>query len=189
MFPTMIAIPRANTGILMSFPEILERPTEEDYIVIDSTKRCVICEWSYQIRREKITEQDCVNPRNYKNRDWCKEGQRQFVLGQFEWKPQDLFIQLLIRSIGGIESALREEYIDKEYVISEIKVGVPMIFHRGEFYVNWLANKVKDIIVTCIGHKLEKDALIDIVHEPIATLMAHSYERSDVLPTRTFSCC
>jgi molecular chaperone DnaK (HSP70) len=184
--PTTIFIPRSDTNKLAFFTDFLERPSEDTHIVIDSTKRCVICQWSSHSKNEIISSQVCVNPRNYNNKDWCKEGKQQFMLGQFEWNPEILFVQLLNYSINLAKDTLAEEYKNKDYVISEVKIGVPMIFHRGEFYVSWLAGRIKEIVHTSLGHKLEKNTLIDIVHEPIATLMAQHRYGSSKLPDGYF---
>jgi len=184
--PTKIIIPHANPEKLIFFPELLDQKIQDDDTVIDSTKRCVICEWTYQMKRGKIEQGDCVNPRNYKNKDWCREGQRHFTLGRLEWRPQALFIQLLNNAIKLTETALEEEYSETDYEISEIKVGVPMIFHRAEIYVNLLESIVKDICNTSLGHKLSADKVINVIQEPIATLMAHSYGKPDILPQGYF---
>jgi len=185
LFPTMIVINRNYPEKLILFPEMKSRPEQEEFIVVDSTKRCVICEWSLQENR-KIPGQDCVNYRNYKNKHWCNEGQKVFQVGSINWTPVQLFIQLLEKTLKLTEESLADEYRDRDFIISEIKIGVPMIFHYGQFYVQTLATKIEHIILSVLKNKLERDALIDIVYEPIATLMLHSSGDINRLPIGYF---
>lgn len=152
-------------------------------IPVYSVKRCVICEQSL-INVRTVEEHLCVNKANYINEKWCSRGAFNFTIHDMKWGPSQLFEQLLSDIFRKVDIYLSENY--KDFKIEELKVGTPMVFHKGQYYVEWLQNKVNFISNCYLGQWFTKDRIIEVIEEPIAALMAHVYKRSEILPQGYF---
>lgn len=155
------------------FPSTYKIPDSE--IVIESTKRCVFCEMSIHEAMEKIPLADCTNPKNFHNKRWCREGKRNFMVGDSEWQPTCLFKAHLADVLEKVQKRLEEKYGD--YRILEVKAGVPMIFNKGEWFVSWITSHIFQIAKNKLGNKFGKDCTVTVIEEPIASFMSYAYEQ------------
>src|SRR5260370_20058836 len=56
-------------------------------VLLESIKRCAYCEWIIQPTSAIVVRDRCENPKNFDNPQWCKKGELQFSLGEYEWRP------------------------------------------------------------------------------------------------------
>lgn len=149
-------------------------------VIVESPKRCVFCEQSIQPSTRQIKRPECENPKNFHNKRWCKEGKLDFTIAEIEWKPSYLFIRHLENVLEKARKRLEEKYGD--YRILEIKAGIPLIFHRGEWFVSWLNTQMGQVANITLGDKFKKETTVSVIEEPIASLMSYSYGRPNVIP-------
>lgn len=179
----------ALIGISRDTAELRIGATETELVAtgnvpVYSVKRCVICEWS-SINVRTINENECVNKANYVNEKWCQKGNLNFTIDSMIWKPSSLFEQLISDVFSKVDLHIKNNY-PNDFRIKELKVGTPMVFHKGQFYIDWLQSKILSLSNSCLGQWFTKESTIEIIEEPIAALMAYAYNRKDILPQGYF---
>ncbi|GAF70601.1 unnamed protein product, partial [marine sediment metagenome] len=148
-----------------------------------SIKRCLLCE--LENKPAPIPEHECYNRKNYKNKLWCKHGNRVFDIGQYNLSPSFLYREFMEEVLRRIKIALDKSpyLIETPWKISELKVTFPVIFYKaGPALGGYIENK----ITGTINKVFEKDKLIDcslkVVEEPTAALLENYVDIKNMPP-------
>ncbi len=153
--------------------EAEEKMNERNAVVLESIKKCVFCEWFQQVGVKEIVKDRCRNRKNFDNADWCKNGSLDFTIGDYEWKPGLLLQQLMHYAFNKAREGLERLYKDL-YIITELKLAFPMIFHEGgPEYEGRLLSLVKYMAKAALGSRISEKCEFMVVEEPIASLMGH----------------
>jgi molecular chaperone DnaK (HSP70) len=167
--------------------EVEPKVSDPNIVILESIKKCVFCEWFVQMANRSINQEACVNYKNYNNRFWCQSGRLNFLIGQYEWKPEALFQQLTAYMLEKVKEGLNVTF-KENYLITELKLAFPMIFYKGgPSYEQRLASMVKGIANTVMKGKIDNSRFdVFVVEEPVASLMAHWTDDVTKIPLGDF---
>jgi hypothetical protein len=141
--------------------------------IVNSVKKCVYCEWVCQPARKLIGQDECINPANFSNQNWCDHGKANFTVNRYDWRPSALLHMLLDYTFSKTKGLLDQQLGKKGYVLAEIKLAYPMIFAKaGREHEQMLTAIVRDVARPIFRDVTADEFDVFVVEEPIASLMA-----------------
>lgn len=148
-----------------------------------SIKRCLLCE--LENKPAPIPEHECLNRKNYKNKLWCKRGNRIFDIKQYNFRPRFLYREFMEEVLRRIKIALDKSpyLIETPWKISELKVTFPVIFYKaGPSFGGYIENQIGGTI----NKVFDRDKLIDyglgVIEEPTAALLENYVDIKNMSP-------